>query len=118
MFVTRLDEQHCQTDTPAKTLSAENINKYLNELDNWDYSVKNKTISHQFKFKNYYQTLAFINATAYITHKENHHPDILFGYNSCVVNFTTHSAGGVTLFDFICAARFNQLLPDNLKNDN
>ena len=104
-----LHEQHCQSDTKPKLLTEEQRNQYLKEISRWNYSAENKKISRNFKFKNYYQTLAFINAVAWIAHQENHHPDILFGYNNCTIDFTTHSAGGLTAFDFICAAHIDQL---------
>ncbi len=49
--------------------------------------------------------MAFVNAIAYIAHREDHHPDLGVQYNRCAVTYSTHSAGGVTLNDLICAAR-------------
>ena len=69
------------------------------------FSLKNKS-----KIKNYKQTLLFINAVAEIANIENHHPEINFGYNYCSIQFSTHSANGITLFDIICAAQTDQLL--------
>ncbi|MCW8988766.1 MAG: 4a-hydroxytetrahydrobiopterin dehydratase [Gammaproteobacteria bacterium] len=94
---------------PPELLNHDQIKDYLKEIPGWDYSKENKKISRQFSFKNYYETLAFINATAWVTHQENHHPYITFGYNACSIYFTTHSAAGVTLYDFICAAKIDQL---------
>lgn len=107
--VTPLHLQHCQTDTTPQLLTEEQLNTYLKDIPEWNYSVEKQEISRHFTFKNYYQTLAFINAAAWIAHQENHHPDIAFSYNNCTICFTTHSAGGITLFDFICAARIEQL---------
>lgn len=104
-----LHERHCSTDSTPQLLNKEDLNKYLKEVSNWDYSQEKQLISRSFKFKNYYQTLAFVNAAAWIIHQQNHHPNIEIGYNKCHVSFTTHSAGGITIFDFICAARINQL---------
>ena len=109
----RLQEQHCQPDKKPELLTEEQRKHFLQELSHWDLSDEKQKISRIFKFKDYYQTLAFINAVAWIAHQENHHPDILFGYNSCTIEFTTHSAGGITLFDFICAAHINQLQHDD-----
>ena len=112
-----LYEQHCQTDTAPQLLDEEKINQYLKEIPQWNISVdkaNKKVICRTFKFKDYHQTLLFINSIAAIIHKENHHPDITFGYNNCTVLFSTHSAGGITIFDLICASHIDQLL---LKQD-
>ena len=60
-------------------------------------------------FKNYYETLAFVNAVAWIVHGEDHHPDLSVGYNRCRVEFSTHSIGGISENDFICAAKIEAL---------
>ena len=60
-------------------------------------------------FKNYYHTLAFVNATAWISHRENHHPDIQVGYNKCIVSYSTHAIDGLSENDFICAAKIDML---------
>jgi 4a-hydroxytetrahydrobiopterin dehydratase len=63
-----------------------------------------------FTFKDYLETLAFINAMGWICHTEDHHPDVSMGYNRVVVRFNTHSVGGVSINDFICAAKVNALV--------
>lgn len=67
-------------------------------------------ITRTFTFKNYHQTMAFVNAVAWIAHRENHHPDISFGYKSCTVRYTTHAIGGLSENDFICAAKIDALI--------
>ena len=109
MASSALHLQHCRNHISPKLLSEDQRNNYLSDVPEWNYDGKNNQISRQFKFENYYQTLAFINACAWIAHQENHHPDIYFGYNNCTISLTTHSAHGITLFDFICAARIDQL---------
>ena len=68
------------------------------------------TIVKTYRFKNYYETLAFVNATAWISHREDHHPDLAVGYNQCQVSYTTHAIGGLSENDFICAAKIDALL--------
>lgn len=104
-----LHTQHCHNESPPELLNNEQIKDFLKEIPEWHYSIENKKISRHFSFKDYYETLAFINAAAWIAHQENHHPDIRFGYNACSIYFTTHSAHGITLYDFICAAKIDQL---------
>jgi len=108
-----LHQQHCSENSSSKIpplLNQEQCNHYLKEVPEWLYTKDHNEISRKFTFKNYYQCLAFVNAVAWIAHQEDHHPKIEFSYNYCYVIYSTHSAGGVTLFDFICAARIDQLL--------
>lgn len=105
----QLYEQHCQTSKPPHLLSKEQTNSYLKETPQWNIDTENKSISRNFKFSDYHQTLKFINAIAEVVNKENHHPEITFGYNRCTVCYSTHSANGITLFDFICAAHIDKL---------
>jgi 4a-hydroxytetrahydrobiopterin dehydratase len=80
----------------------------LATLDGWER--KDNLISKTYKFKNYYETMAFVNATAWISHREDHHPDLAVGYNQCRVRYTTHAIGGLSENDFICAAKIDVLL--------
>ena len=103
-------ERHCQRDTTR--LSAEAVRELMQQLHgDWSAHDDAQRIRRSFRFKNYYQTLAFVNALAWIAHREDHHPDLEVGYNRCVVNFTTHSVGGLSENDFICAARIDMLVP-------
>ena len=63
-----------------------------------------------FSFKNFYQTMAFVNALAFIANKHNHHPDLQVTYNQCTVRFNTHEVKGITTSDFECAAQADALL--------
>jgi 4a-hydroxytetrahydrobiopterin dehydratase len=62
-----------------------------------------------YPFTNYYQTMAFVNALAWISHREDHHPDLTVGYNKCRVEYITHAIGGLSENDFICAAKCDAL---------
>lgn len=111
-----LYEQHCITENKPQLLSEEQIKQYLKEIPDWSLVLERtannedqKYLSRSFKFKDYYQTLLFINTIAPLIHKENHHPDIKFGYNTCSIRFSTHSTGGITIFDFICAAHIDKI---------
>ena len=63
-----------------------------------------------FSFGNYHETMAFVNAVGWVAHREDHHPDIAFGYNRCTVRFNTHDVNGISVSDFHCAAAVNALL--------
>jgi 4a-hydroxytetrahydrobiopterin dehydratase len=77
----------------------------------WNGDTACREISRTFRFDNYYQTMAFVNALAWIAHAEDHHPDIEVGYNRCRVRYSTHAIGGLSENDFICAAKIDVLLP-------
>jgi 4a-hydroxytetrahydrobiopterin dehydratase len=96
----------CRPGTPA--LAAEKVKKLLGSLKGWHSD--GKEISRTFNFKNYHETMAFVNALAFISHREDHHPDLLVGYNKCVVKYSTHSVGGLSENDFICAAKVDALM--------
>ncbi len=81
----------------------------LGQLKDWELDESGKEISRSFTFKNYYQTMAFVNALAWIAHQEDHHPDLQVGYNRVQVRFSTHSIGGLSENDFICAAKIDAL---------
>jgi 4a-hydroxytetrahydrobiopterin dehydratase len=105
-----LHEQHCLKNTTPQIIDNEKLNKHLEEIPLWKTSIETNSISRKFKFKDYHQTLLFINAVSAIAEQENHHPEITFGYNHCTIDYSTHSAGGITLFDLICAAHIEQLM--------
>ena len=86
------------------------IKKLLHELKDWRVEKNNKEIVKRFDFKNYYQTIAFVNAIAWFTHHEDHHPDLEVSYNYCVVRYSTHAINGLSENDFICAAKVDALI--------
>ena len=95
----------CEGSVPA--LTNDEAVTLLSQLDGWQ--LTDKIISKNFSFKNYYQTMAFVNATTWISHREDHHPDITVGYNQCRVVYTTHAINGLSENDFICAAKIDKL---------
>ena len=79
----------------------------LTKLKGW--IVENGRLAKLYPFKNYHETMAFVNALAWISHREDHHPDLLVGYNKCRVEYMTHAIGGLSENDFICAAKSDAL---------
>ena len=98
--------QPCVGGMPAFTQTE--IDALIKQLAGWKQS--GVVISKVFSFKNYYPTIAFVNAVAWLSHREDHHPDLIVTYNSCTVTYTTHAANGLTENDFICAAKVDALL--------
>lgn len=76
----------------------------------WVLDVDTQTITRKFEFKHYYQTMAFANSVAWIAHQNDHHPDMTVTYRHCQLCFTTHSVAGLSINDFICAAKVDALL--------
>ncbi len=95
-----------------RTLKATEIVANLVKLEGWTLSGDgdNLAIEKAFGFANYYQTVAFVNAVAFIAHSEDHHPELAVSYDRCKVRFSTHSVGGVSINDFICAAKTDALI--------
>ena len=83
------------------------IDTALATLPGW--SRGGDTLHKTYRFPDYYRTIAFVNAVAWIANQQDHHPDLDVRYNRCGVTFSTHDAGGITLNDLICAARVDAL---------
>lgn len=104
-----LTEKRClPCEGGVAALSAERIQELLKSLPAWQ--VCGHEIVREFHFKNFYQSMAFANAVAWIADQENHHPDMTVTYTQCIVKYSTHSIGGLTENDFICAAKIDRLL--------
>lgn len=106
-----LAAKHCKAcEGGVAPLSAMQARDMLNQVMGWALNDKGDEISRTFQFKNYYQTMAFVNAVAWIAHREDHHPDMEVSYNKCTVRYSTHAVHGLTENDFICAAKIDALL--------
>ncbi len=108
--MTELTAKRCvPCEGGVATMDAAAARDMLGQLNDWELNESGKEISRSFTFKNYYQTMAFVNALAWIAHQEDHHPDLQVGYNRVQVRFSTHSIGGLSQNDFICAAKIDAL---------
>ena len=109
--MTSLADLKCAPGGQATALGDADMAQHLATLAGWTLvtHASGNELQKTFPFKNYYETLAFVNASAWISHREDHHPDMGVHYNRCVVTYSTHDAGGVTLNDFICAAKLDRL---------
>jgi 4a-hydroxytetrahydrobiopterin dehydratase len=107
-----LIDKHCvPCEGGVPVLSTEQAIDLLNQLKDWEIVSSGKEIKREFRFKNFYHTMAFVNAVAWIANQESHHPDLEVGYNYCRVRYSTHAVNGLTKNDFICAAKINNLGP-------
>jgi 4a-hydroxytetrahydrobiopterin dehydratase len=102
--------QHCKPRKGKDAgLSADEVASYLTGLSGWQLQAGGGEIHKEFRFADYFHTMAFVNAVASIAHREDHHPDLEVGYNRCVVRYSTHDVGGLSLNDVICAAKVEDL---------
>ena len=110
--MTDLKSKHCQScEGIGQALNVEQITNLKPQIDdNWLVNSDKTSIKRSFSFKDFYETMAFVNAIAWIANTENHHPDLEIGYNYCHVLFTTHALNGLSHNDFICAAKVDNLL--------
>ncbi len=103
-----LARQKCRPYTGSdKPLAQDEINALIPQLDHW--VQYDRLIGKTFEFRNHYETIAFVNALAWISHREDHHPELTVGYKKCHVEYTTHTINGLSLNDFICAAKVEAL---------
>lgn len=106
----QLADRQCQHKPAA--LDEDAITLLLSEVDrDWQLAADKQSIQREFKFKNYYETMAFVNVVAMIAHQQDHHPEMNVSYNRCRVDYSTHSVGGLSDYDFICAAKIDATLP-------
>lgn len=109
--MTPLIELHCSPlpkGTPA--LTAEQYSQHLNDLPNWTIINSGKAIERNFVFKNFAEALVFVNKVGALAEEEEHHPDILMhGWKNVRISLYTHTVGGLSLNDFILAAKLDQL---------
>ena len=89
------------------------IHKYQKKVDGWDITKDEKKIFFlikKFSFENFAQSQKFINEVGKISEKEEHHPDILFGWGYAEIKITTHAIEGLSENDFILAAKIDQIV--------
>lgn len=99
-------DQHCVEGAPA--LDAAGVETLLQQVPAW--MIQDGQLRRNFAFRDYHETIRFVNTLAGMVHQENHHPILEVSYRHCQVSYQTHSAGGaLSLNDFICAARADQI---------
>lgn len=97
---------------PRRALTPTEIVKRLADLPGWKLSGDGDdvAIERSFRFADYFETIAFVNALAFVAHRMDHHPDLAVHYDRCVVRWRTHSVHGISETDFACAAQADALL--------
>ena len=98
-----LRQRDCAPLTGRDALDATAIDAQLAVLPRW--SLVDGALQASYAFADWWETIAFVNALAWMVHRQDHHPDLQVSYDRCTVRWNTHSAHGVTVNDFVCAAR-------------
>ena len=90
-------------------LTQARIRELLPDIPGWELAEDGHALVKTFRFDDYYRTMAFVNALAFVAHREDHLPDLSVHYDRCVVRYSTHDVGGLSENDFICAAKAESL---------
>jgi 4a-hydroxytetrahydrobiopterin dehydratase len=105
-----LDKKQC---TPckegAKKLNKEELEKYLNQLNNWQLIDQDSWLCKKYEFKDFKQSLEFVNKVGDVAEQQNHHPDIYFTWGKVEIKIQTHKIGGLHENDFILATLIDKL---------
>jgi 4a-hydroxytetrahydrobiopterin dehydratase len=95
-----------------RALTATEVVANLAKLEGWTLTGDDAAVAIEktYTFDNYFETISFVNAVAFIAHAQDHHPDLSVHFNRCVVRFNTRDVGGISMTDFDCAARVDALM--------
>lgn len=109
--MSHLRDMHCsQCHDTGEALTIDQAQALMGQLDpGWRLAEDGKSLRRALRFADFYRTMSFVNALAHVANTEDHHPDLELGYNYCNLRFSTHDAGGLTVRDFICAAKADAL---------
>lgn len=106
--MTPLHQRHCRPAT-GPALSAAGCQPLLAELPGW--TLADGALQRVFSFDSYGRMMGFVAALAWLAEREDHHPDLHITWGRCTVRWHTHSVGGLSINDFICAAQVDALRP-------
>ncbi len=109
MSACSLADRRCQAcEGGVAPLAVATATDMLRDLPEW--TLDGERLEKTFVFRNHYAAMAFVNAVAWVSHRENHHPELTVGYKDVRVRYWTHAIGGLSENDFICAAKLEKLL--------
>lgn len=113
MTADELRSEHCRPlKGEAHRVSGDALARLTAAVPGWRLLDDGKSIGRDFRFDGFLPALAFANALGWMAERENHHPDLELGWGHCRVRFSTHDVDGLSLNDFICAAKTDALFAD------
>ena len=101
--------RHCTALEGQPAMDAATVREHLARVPGW--ALADGALEKRFEFPDFHRTMAFVNAVAWVAHAEDHHPEMRVSYSRCTLRFNTHSVGGISINDFICAAKVDALQP-------
>lgn len=110
MTLNELARLHCRPCAGSAPLTSLQIQPLLALLPGWGLADGGRALLRRFDFADFHHTLGFINAVGYIANQQDHHPELQASYGFCELQWTSHEIGGLSLNDFICAARCQSLI--------
>jgi 4a-hydroxytetrahydrobiopterin dehydratase len=93
----------CKGGVPP--LTGEALQDCYSQLGNDWQLVEEHHLEKEFKFKDFQSALDFVNRVGAIAEEQNHHPDLELGWGRAKVTIYTHKINGLTVSDFIFAAK-------------
>lgn len=109
MSVCNISDRRClPCEGGVPPLSAAEISSMMKDVPAWQ--LAGKRIERNFVFANHYEVMSFVNAVAWVSHRQDHHPEMKIGYKDCLLSYMTHAIDGLSDNDFICAAKVDRLL--------
>jgi 4a-hydroxytetrahydrobiopterin dehydratase len=96
----------CEGGTPAMT--AQETAQFISKVMGWEL-VENIKIKKEFKFKDFKESLNFVNKVGGLAEEEGHHPNITIIFNKVRIILSTHAIGGLSQNDFIMAAKIDRI---------
>jgi 4a-hydroxytetrahydrobiopterin dehydratase len=99
--------QRCRPMRGQSAMTPAEIAAQLPQVPGW--AVVEGSLERAFHFADFLRTMAFVNAVAWIAQQEDHGPDLMVSWTTCRVRFNTHDVNGLSLNDFICAAKVDAL---------
>jgi len=97
----------CRGGVPP--MKGEQINEMSSQLPDWQV-VNEHHLQRAYSFKDFRETLDFVNRIGELAEEQGHHPDICFGWGKADITIWTHKIDGLTESDFVLAAKIDKLL--------
>lgn len=97
----------CRGGVPP--MKSEQINEMSSQLPDWQV-VGEHHLQREYRFKDFRESLDFVNRVGELAEEQGHHPDICFGWGKADITIWTHKIDGLTESDFVLAAKIDKLL--------